>query len=390
MRAAKAERMILKQSWLPGSVTPAYDGLSLANIPQSILKGFGAPSPGPGLSEYYFDPSLLEAKKVVLLCADAFGMELLKRTPFLRKMEGIPLTSVGPSTTSTGLPSLLTGLTPQEHGMLGYRLFLRELGYVTNMIRFGPSEGIGSFADEGIDPQLFLPFKNIFHSLRENGVRASAIVKADFEDSPFSQMLYHGADVTTHISLPDQLLKAEKSLKAKGRVFTYLYWEMLYSEEVTRELKFFDLVVQEFADNLKDTLFIVTADHGMVNTPAKKTVDLGQHKALLRNLAAPPSGEGRFRYLHCKKGKREHVRRYFAKHFSRQGMLVDSSELLEKGLFGTGTPHPEAIHRIGDFCIIPKKDVIFTYPFFDRREHLGGHAGLSKEEMLVPLLWKQT
>jgi hypothetical protein len=395
--ARKAERFIEKNSILKGFVTPDYSGLSISNIPHTVLEGFGAGHRDP-LNPDFFDPSVMAGvKNIVLLCVDGMGYSRLRKTRFLRKMEGFPLTSVAPSTTATALSTLASGLTPQEHGIVGFRIFLRELGHVTNMLRFGPSMGLGSFADEGIDPEIFFPFRTIYQKLKSAGVKSYLVNKADFTESPLSQMIYRGGESVPYLNLPDMFIRARKMLEMPGKKFVYLYWDMVDTashiygpdtEEALGEIKLLDSQVSQFLDKLKPgTLFLLTADHGVIK--AGKAEDLGKHRRFTENLDPPPTGESRFSFLHCKKGKRERIEEYFGNHFSRKAVLLDSGELLEKGLFGRGKPFPETVHRIGNFIIAPKGNYSFTYPYLDRRDAKGKHAGLSREEMLVPFLWKR-
>jgi len=54
-------------------------------------------------------------------------------------MQGGSITSVAPTTTVTALTSIATGLTPGEHGMMGYRIDLG--GHVVQMLRWGDDKG---------------------------------------------------------------------------------------------------------------------------------------------------------------------------------------------------------------------------------------------------------
>ena len=49
-------------------------------------------------------------------------------------MDGGPITTVAPTTTATALTSITTGLTPGEHGLIGYRMVLG--GEVLNVLRW--------------------------------------------------------------------------------------------------------------------------------------------------------------------------------------------------------------------------------------------------------------
>lgn len=118
-------------------------------------------------------------------------------------------------------------------------------------------------------------------------------------------------------------------------------------------------------------------------------IDLGRHRKLIHLLDCPPAGESRLLYFHARKGKAGKVKEYLEGHFSKQGVALDSQELLERGLFGTGKAFPEAVRRLGDLVLIPKKNHAFSFPYLDSRAAVGRHGGLSREEMLVPLLWKR-
>ena len=49
-------------------------------------------------------------------------------------MTGGPITTVAPTTTATALSSIATGLTPGEHGLIGYRMVLG--GEILNVLRW--------------------------------------------------------------------------------------------------------------------------------------------------------------------------------------------------------------------------------------------------------------
>ena len=73
--------------------------------------------------------------------------------PTLAAMEGGPITTVAPSTTATALTSITTGLTPGEHGLIGYRMDVG--GDVLNVLRWYTDAGD---ARRGHEPQRMQPF----------------------------------------------------------------------------------------------------------------------------------------------------------------------------------------------------------------------------------------
>src|SRR5438128_10071666 len=93
------------------------------------------------------------------------------------------LTTVLPSTTTAALVSFSTGVTPQEHGMLGYRLFLRELGIVANMIGFCPHTGHHEFPNAQLNAEQFVPQPTVYQRLRKRSAVSSAIVPKAYHKS---------------------------------------------------------------------------------------------------------------------------------------------------------------------------------------------------------------
>ena len=76
--------------------------------------------------------------------------------PTLAAMTGGPITTVAPTTTATALSSIATGLTPAEHGLLGYRMLLG--GEVLNVLRWTSAGGDRRRAYPPRDVQPFAAF----------------------------------------------------------------------------------------------------------------------------------------------------------------------------------------------------------------------------------------
>ena len=132
---------------------PMYDGGSIFNLPPTICQLFDIPGLGSGdvLRPNILTPLIDSAgapRRIILILMDALALHRLRRwmadgeAPFWSRLvsDGLfaPLTSVVPSTTSTALPSIWSGLSPAEHAMVGYELWLKEYGVVANMILHSP------------------------------------------------------------------------------------------------------------------------------------------------------------------------------------------------------------------------------------------------------------
>ena len=76
--------------------------------------------------------------------------------PTLAALDGGPITTVAPTTTATALTSIATGLTPGEHGLMGYRIDVG--GEVLNVLRWTATGGDRRRALPPSDMQPFAPF----------------------------------------------------------------------------------------------------------------------------------------------------------------------------------------------------------------------------------------
>ncbi len=389
-------------------VSPDYTGYCIANVPSligAILGMNDSSSPISTLGKPFAD-----YERIVFLVLDGLGYRksqaLFQEYPdsALRKLGEsgcqVPLTSVFPSTTVAALTSLSTGLTPLEHGMIGYRLHLRETASITNMIRFttvGNSRPDSAFAI-GLDHETLIPSATIHKHLDTHGVTAHAVLPGYIATSGLSTALYRGCpSMHSAVSLPDMFVQTREILrKSTGKTFISLYWPGLdsvahvqgpNSESYRDEFHaVYDAIRRGLVGQAEDTLLIVTSDHGFVPMAPEDYLLLNSEFDADRALLMPPVGEPRASYLFARNGKKDAIRRVFAKPREDGLICLESRELLESGLLGINTPHPEIAHRIGDLALLSTGSggVFQEYP--DAVLLRGMHGGLTEDEMLVPLI----
>lgn len=403
----------------PGFVAPRYDGYGIASIAPTLLRAFGLDTPYPAFDPAVLPPALLDgAQRIVCLIVDAFGYQQvlaeLERQPDLflgqlvehgaRGASFAPLTSVFPSTTVNALTTMNTATLPAEHAILGYTLYLQELGAVSEMIRFGPYAGPWQYADAGVDPRAFLTVQPIYGRLRDEAGVASYMVNfAGYESTALTRMHSTGARYVPYLTFSDLVVQIRQLLEqpGAGRMLISAYYGVLDgichvygadTPEQAAEVAAIDTILRrELFDRLRQpgTLFILLADHGQINCTPERTIDLLDHPALLRGLVAAPTGEGRARYLHVRHGHKDAVRSYLTAQFGAISTVLDSEEALALGLFGPVAPSDLARDRIGDVLLLPHDNWYFHHYPTQRLKHLptiGRHGGLTPEEMLAPLL----
>lgn len=398
-------------------VLPEYACHSLANIAATMGELLQAPLKGvsPPLDEAYWGVFRQDTCRVVLVLLDALGYlqlrQMLGRDPDCAwgRLAGqgllLPMTSIVPSTTDTALATLLTGTEPIAHGLLGYELWLREWGILTEMLSLKPAFGndVQTLLDWGFVPEDFLPVPGLGMLLAQQGVRSVAIVPAPFTRGALTRMCYRGFDrLYGYASLESMWAIARHWLDSpeSQRSLCYMYWggidsaihahgadENYWVQQFRYVTRAFE---QQFLAELtpqerEGTLFIMIADHGFVDTPESLAHDTDTDAVFRRMLVVPYSGEARAAYLHCFDGDDGEAQRTIQDALGAGYVVLRTKDAVAAGLFGTGQPAPESLARLGHLFVIPR-----GAHYLDRRnlrrKLRGRHGGLSPEEMLVPWL----
>lgn len=418
----------LRQHRLPGLdlggsfIYPNYDGKSILNLPSSICRLLGIEGLGAGpLAPEILTPLGDGIRCVILVLMDALALHRLQRwmadgsTPVWKKLTqdirlaeaGVfaPLTSIVPSTTSSALTSMWTGRSAAEHSVMGYEMWMKEYGVVANTIQHSPitfSKDSGSLERAGFDPEKFLTFPTLGSHLSANGVQTFALQHRRILHSGLSQMFFK--DVTTQAfnTAADLWINLRHLLEKRHdeRLHIWIYWSEVdhfshyYGPDDERPAAEFALFSTAFErlfltplspQARKDTVFILTSDHGQIATPKIPHYELRNHPDLVRLLHILPTCENRLAFLYVRPGQIKAVREYLQHTWPGQFTVLDVPYAIEKGLFGPGDHHPRLYDRAGDLMVLAHDDAYLWWA--DKKNPLlGRHGGLHPDEMLVPFL----
>jgi predicted AlkP superfamily pyrophosphatase or phosphodiesterase len=249
--------------------------------------------PSPIIERLKIDPKNLN--KVVLLVIDGFGFNQFlnhyKQNQFLTKLtnagEVFPLTSVYPSQTTNALTSLNTGLTPQEHGLFEYFIYLKETGII-NALRFEriDTKAKSKLIEQGYDPKLMFNGENIQQKLAQQGINAFTHMNESNASNVCTKLVFEGSTIIPSYKTSDAIVKLRKNIeKNYNSAYFFVHLETLdtisheygpQSEEYNAELQTISCLIQkELVEKLsvqaaKETLLLVTADHGGIQVDLKK------------------------------------------------------------------------------------------------------------------------
>lgn len=363
---------------------------STASIPATILHHFGISFHRPPLPD--LQRALKGADKVVFFFLDGLGVSQLKQLPkkaFLRAHAlPKPITAVFPSTTAASAATFSTGLTPQEHGILGYTLYLPEARTTVNMLGYVSAR---THKPIRIRPRTFFPFPTVYQRLRKAKVTSTILGPAELKNTTFSRMLYPGSTYVPCKDLTHLFKHLRKLLQRPGKMYIHCYtpeYDTLcheYGPGAVLPRLYLASLNNAFARFARTTrarkaVLVISADHGQVFSDPKRAVIYSRHKRLAQALISV-AGEARMNYLYCKRGKQKFVEHYLRRF--KQCILIPSDEALASGLFGTGAPYCRTRERLGDFVVLWKRNAL---AFWEPPPMLGHHGGMSTEEMLVPLI----
>ena len=377
---------------------PDYAGRGIANLMSSLVRGFDGGEVGYPQLELLSGEELRGWRSVVLVVIDGLGFSYLTergaKGALANNLAG-PMTSVAPSTTTSAIPTFLTGMPPQQHGLTGWFTWFSELDRIMAVLPFVPREP-GATCPGEPTPDRLVGLRPV--SERMAG-RCTTVMPQSIAGSVFNRAFSGSAAVRAYQDLEGFCEQIAAAVAGPGRNYVYAYWPEfdglahrfgIASDEVEAHFRAIQGALQGLLRRLRKqgVLLLLTADHGFVDTAQGSTVYLDAHPALTDTLERPLCGEPRFAFCYVKPDGRERFEEYVTERLGRCMLLRRSDELLERGWFGKGPPHPRLLDRIGDYALIMtgnhciKDRVPGERPF----RQVGVHGGVSDDEMYVPLV----
>lgn len=375
-------------------IYPDYEH-SIVNLTSSILKAFNIDSPYSSLKEL---DSLKQYKNIILLLVDGLGYEYIQKygqNSELNKHCLTKITSVFPSTTASATTALETGVAPQQHGITGWFMFLKEIGVLAKILPFKSRYGGQNFTNDNIHRKDIFTEKRIVDKIKSPAfiIYPSHIIDGKVNKESKSLLSYK--------NLNSLFLQIKKTVKSSNRrKYIYAYWDKFdsychdygcTSQKAYNHFWQLDKKISSLSKSLKgtNTALIVTADHGLIDTTEEsKIILLQNHPKLTETLTMPLSGEPRVAYCYVHPQKTQQFEDYIKNNLDYCCEVYKSIDLLDKGVFGLFEANKNLIDRIGDYVLVMKENyIIKDFLLTEKNEcHIGNHGGTSKEEMYVPLI----
>jgi hypothetical protein len=378
---------------------PDYSGGGIVNLMASLAAGLGGdPGRYPELVALPAE-TVAAHQQVVLIVIDGLGHDFLEAhaelAPTLHAHLRGEMTSVFPSTTAAAIGTYLTGVAPIEHGLTGWHVYLRELGAVLAVLPGRARAGAMLYRDAEQVLQVLgtVPFADRL------AVESVMVAPEFIAYSPFNQAHRGKARLRAYETLDEMFELTAAALGQPGRRYVYAYWPELDSTahqhsmggpQTLALMIELDRAFAHFLETIKDTdtLVVLSADHGHVNTDDGETLVLNHAPGVADGLLLPLCGEPRAGYAYVQHGAHERFEDRVKNAFGDALDVVTSSQAISDGWFGPGTPHRSFASRVGDFVLLPDA-ALMVRDWLPGERHFAlqsAHGGLSSAEMRVPLV----
>jgi hypothetical protein len=308
-----------------------------------------------------------------------------------------PLRSIYPSETAAAITTFHTGSLPAEHGIVGWDVYEPTADVSFEALPFQTKD---RKRPEDVARSDVADAELLYPELADAGVSSRHVV-------PFEET-NEGATLHTYESLTEFPRRVRGALgagaAADGPAYCYAYLHDVdheghrsgttsdaYRETVGETFAAVEAALSGLDPALaEETLLVVTADHGHVNTDPERNVNLDRWDWLLdalrrRGDGTPVrfSGSPRNVHLHLREGRAPEVASTLRDELDAR--VFEREEVLERELFGDVTSSETFRRRLGD-VVVSHRDLSLcwgdTEP--DELELVGMHGGLHPEEMLVP------
>ena len=419
MQDDNVEGIIESYRWkgMEGLYRPAYGRGSIADIPGALLQsqGINGKKSSPELLRHISEP----ADHTVFILIDGLGHSTLQYAinshrvsnlkGFMEESIYVPATSIFPSTTSTATVTLHTGMDPEEHGIIGYIQYLKDVGSVCNMISLSPL-GLRnrSLVDSSKVFSHIYRHGTIHEKMSGEGTDSFLYMPYNIRNSGLTRITGKGSILRPYHSLSHMFTALKNDILSTGRrSFHFCYISTVdtishkigpYTQETAEDIdSIFYFIRHVLGENVagSGTTVTISADHGHTVVNPDRIDDLSMDRILKRMMISPATGDERAPFIRVRETQDgdflAHIEKRYPGHTA-----VSSRQLREGGFFGRASSTGLDPDLFSDYTIIPAQNsgIIDTSlsaldPEWSNIDMIGMHGGFSLEEIIVPIITRK-
>ncbi len=359
------------------------------------------------IKKVFEDAGCMSVKNVIAILIDSLGFEQIPYSRILMRAREsgnlILLSSVFPTITSTVLTSIYTGVPPECHGIVGFKIYIPEIGNVVdtlNMCTLDARER-DALPSVGVNIKVFMWEQTVYENvsddhlhvrLLESAIARTGISKLISED--VKHLLgYH--NMIDCFSTARELLTRYQDRKILMEIYTGLLDELAHvygpnSREYMLGLRYLEENLLRLAFELDDricenTAVLIFSDHGQVELGNGEVVKLKREdfEEAKEFLLARPGKSGRIMHFYVKEEKVDEFRKWIED--KTGGKLVMEFDRIFKRVYPY-KKNKDAIkarlgNLIGFFEMVIERDEEEILP----PRIVSSHGSLLLNELVVPL-----
>lgn len=350
-------------------------------LANSIMKYFGVNIQEKSTLQYVDRCLGKKYKNVVVILLDSLGKNILDyhftKDSFFQRHLCKTYFSVFPPTTVAATTSIMSGLNPVEHGWIGWDTYFPQIDKNVEVFTNYDTATTVPAASYNVAWE-YCPYETIFERIKNAGYQSYYL-------NPF---------VDSSISSFENLLERTMNLCSdEKRKYIYSYWSEpdgiihkngCFSEETRQCVLDLEKKVEEFYESVsEDTIIFITADHGHVDT---NTLFFQEFTQLYDCFLQPPSLEPRAITFWVKEDKKNNFENEFRANFKNEYILLTKDEVEKYGLFGNEKNFSKISDMIGNYLAIAIGKTALCFKDAKERNYVAFHAGLTLDEMEIPLI----
>ncbi|HEX6033004.1 MAG TPA: alkaline phosphatase family protein, partial [Anaerolineales bacterium] len=334
-----------------------------------------------------------------------------QEAPFLKRMAKHAriekLISQFPSTTAAHLTTIHTGWTVGQSGVYEWTYYEPRVDAIIAPLLFSYA---GTWERDklkatGVQPEFLYPRGMFYPELKAMGVKPFVFGIREYTPSTYSSAVADGAEMLSFKTFSEALVNLRLLLEEQQQpTYVYLYLDKIdtlahdygpTAAQTEAEIETFLLMMEYYFEQVfkgKRILFLMTADHGVVEVSPETTIYLNTNaqftgiehflKTNLKGQLLVPAGSPRDMFLYIKDDLLEEAQAFLASRLQGRADIVRTDFLIENEYFG---PEVSARfrERVGNLVILPYRyESVWWYEKgkFEQRFY-GHHGGLTPQEM---------
>ena len=348
--------------------------------------------------------------KVIVLVIDALGFNEFQKFSKLFKdkfdSNGIAISSVFPTITSTCMATIHHGLMPIEHGLVGQKIFFKEIGNVVDTLTLKTKDTrLGNLTSAGVKVESWL--WNDYILSKDDDILKIDLIESHVANVGLSNFLHEELNAVGYSSFVDcfaavkRILERNKDNKVLLNIYIgsidhishrYTPESQEFKDELQNIEKLFVTMLKRLQPEIStETAIFITADHGQEAINEESRIVISEEEEnYLQEIIKARGRSGRVIHLYSKEGKREEVINFFTKKIKNQGVIITPEDY--PIFMGMDADNDRVVSRLGDVQIILGKNAQLFFGHtgdYDPEYNLGlnaTHGSLSRDELVVPLI----